>query len=491
MITKVVKIPVRILDESDEIRTIKYKALDEILYESRYLANKGVQFLAALKLKKADGERLIPFVVNEKTGKYMSTSGRLYSMLTPMRKHLPSQALSAMCRFYVEKEYKIAMKNGVNIGERHLPAFKSMFVPIHAHGTEIVASEDGQFVIYPEGFQSAKWLSDSLIDEVSEIKEDSKDSVDIPRESRPLAFVSTFSWKDKGSRAIVSRVISGEYSLCDSQIAKNPDAPKGKQWFVLISYKFNPVQQKLDPNRVCGVDMGVSTPAVCAVNFGPQRAYLGQGSDVLAARAKFRARRRSSQRRKGLRSKSVQWKPSKEEQNFIDTYYHLISRRIIQFCIQHGCGTLHLEDLDELRRENLKSEFKRLMWVPHKLRDFITYKAHEAGIKVVIINPLNSSQRCSICGHISENNRRKRDKWCVFVCEVCGKHDQDGNRKRPVNADYNAAKNIALATGDIITEGYKIPGEEEADSPSPGKIRDRKRQKPMTAISAAGSTAEG
>ena len=60
MITKVVKIPVRILDESDEIRAIKYKALDKIFYESRYLANKGVQFLTALRLKDANGERLIP-----------------------------------------------------------------------------------------------------------------------------------------------------------------------------------------------------------------------------------------------------------------------------------------------------------------------------------------------------------------------------------------------------------------------------------------------
>jgi transposase len=70
----------------------------------------------------------------------------------------------------------------------------------------------------------------------------------------------------------------------------------------------------------------------------------------------------------------------------------------------------------------------------------IQYKAERAGIKVNVVNPKYSSQRCSSCGHINEDNRETQSK---FVCKDCGFE---------TNADHNASKNISIAHTDEYTK---------------------------------------
>ncbi len=214
---------------------------------------------------------------------------------------------------------------------------------------------------------------------------------------------------------------------------------------VFLVYKFETAEPVLDPGTVCGVDLGVVIPAVCALNNSPKRAFLGDGGDVWAARTKFRAQRRREQRRKGFYTKGRKWKRSAKEDKWIHTYYHSLTRGVIKFCLQNGCGTIHMEDLAKLREQDLKSEFRRLMWVPSKFYEILKYKADEHGISIVKINPRNTSRRCSACGHIAVENRLKQSE---FSCVSCGME---------ANADYNAALNIALAVGDVIEDGYLKP----------------------------------
>jgi len=94
----------------------------------------------------------------------------------------------------------------------------------------------------------------------------------------------------------------------------------------------------------------------------------------------------------------------------------------------------------------VESHFRRLMWVPSKLATLLQYKADERGIEVVKVNPRNTSRRCSACGHTAKENRKSQSE---FVCMKCG------DPAHPVNADYNAARNLALATGDVIENGYE------------------------------------
>jgi putative transposase len=65
-----------------------------------------------------------------------------------------------------------------------------------------------------------------------------------------------------------------------------------------------------------------------------------------------------------------------------------------------------------------------------QLARMIWYKAEEAGIVVMRVNPQYTSQTCPECGHVAKENRVKQAK---FKCLACGHTD---------HADVNAALNI-------------------------------------------------
>jgi putative transposase len=67
-----------------------------------------------------------------------------------------------------------------------------------------------------------------------------------------------------------------------------------------------------------------------------------------------------------------------------------------------------------------------------RLITMISYKAADAGRRVVAVNPRYTSQRCSHRGHIAAENRDKEK----FACVSCG-HSE--------HADINAARNVLRA----------------------------------------------
>lgn len=73
----------------------------------------------------------------------------------------------------------------------------------------------------------------------------------------------------------------------------------------------------------------------------------------------------------------------------------------------------------------------------HCFQRFLEYKMKLNGGKVFYINPKNTSNKCSVCGYISKENRKSQSK---FECIKCG---------LKLNADFNASKNI-LAEGQAV-----------------------------------------
>jgi len=422
--TKVVKILVRIMEDDGELRILKYKALNEMMKEARYLGNMAIRYAIAYRLKG------IPKEIDEKKNKQVAVDTRIYRTLRDERKYLDAGTYATLTRSAANM-LKKADKDAW-AGRKSLPTYRAQFVPFRHQGTkisEITYDKNIQFVIEPSFTKN--WLSDELI-------KDLKNNYSIQNDSqRKLKLVSCFSWKDAGAVEILKRIVSGEYTFTDSMIKR-----KDKDLFVFLTYKLKVVHAELDPEKVCGVDLGYSIPAMCAVNNGQQRLALGDGKDVWAARSKFRSERRRNQRKQGVYTKTKAWQRSEKEDNWIHTYYHALTRQVIKFCQQQGCGTIHMEDLTELRQSDMESEYKRLIWVPSKFYNLLEYKAKEIGIEILKMNPRNTSRRCSACGHIAKENRQSQS---AFLCVKCG---------HKVNADYNAARNIALATKEVIENGY-------------------------------------
>lgn len=124
-------------------------------------------------------------------------------------------------------------------------------------------------------------------------------------------------------------------------------------------------------------------------------------------------------------------KLSGKEARFKRNINHIISKKIVQFA-KGTNRAIGLENLKSFKVTVGKKQRERFgKWAFNQLRQFIEYKARIAGIPVILINPKNTSRRCSRCGHIDKANRKSQSE---FVCIHCG---------FSLNADINAAKNIS------------------------------------------------
>ena len=239
-----------------------------------------------------------------------------------------------------------------------------------------------------------------------------------------------------GANAILDRIIDGTYKLRDSRISKVK-----KKFYLLITYQFEKEKAKatLDRSRVMGVDLGVVNAAYMAFNFDKYLRYKIEGNEIIAFRQRVEARRNALLRQskyagKGRRGRGRKTllKPIEKLRdkvaNFRRTTNHKYSKYIVDMAEKHGCGVIQLEDLSGISdRDTFLKQ-----WSYYELQQFIEYKARERGIEVKYINPHYTSQRCSECGHIADENRKSQAE---FECVSCG---------FKANADFNAARNIAL-----------------------------------------------
>lgn len=238
------------------------------------------------------------------------------------------------------------------------------------------------------------------------------------------------------------KIYSKEYKTCGSsiQISKN-------KIILNLSIKVPKAKRKLDENTVVGVDLGIAVPAMCALNNNLyKRLAIGSIDDFLRVRTKLQNQRKRLQ--KALknttgghgRKKKLQAleRMKKSEANFVETYCHMVSKKVVDFALKNNAKYINIENLTGYDT----SDFILRNWSYYKLQQYITYKAGKYGIIVRKVNPCYTSQVCSVCGNWHSDQRKSQ---AVFECEneLCDSHKK---YKYGFNADFNAARNIAMST---------------------------------------------
>ena len=243
---------------------------------------------------------------------------------------------------------------------------------------------------------------------------------------------STMSIRDE-----VLNLLKGNYTVGDSSIGKD-----GKKLTLYLTMKTPVKEVTLDENTIVGVDLGIAVPAVCALNNCDDR-YLFIGSKK--AHTDFCTKMQNQRSRlqeqlalnRGGHGRKKKCKPldrfTKREHNYKTTSNHKISRDVVDFAIEHHAKYIHLEDLSGISKER-KNKWVLRNWTYAQLQEFIEYKAAKVGIIVKYINPHHTSQNCSACREWCEGNREDQ---AHFKCKICGNE---------MNADLNAARNIAMST---------------------------------------------
>lgn len=200
-----------------------------------------------------------------------------------------------------------------------------------------------------------------------------------------------------------------------------------------------PKQEKqLDEKMIVGVDLGMAIPATCATNQSEYlKKYIGSIDDFVRVRTQIqnqlRQTKKSASSNSGGHGRKKKMKAverfKKKEANFVNTYSHYISKNVVDFALKNNAKYINIE---ALKKDGLDEKVLR-NWSYYKLQEQIKYKADKYGIVVRKIDPSYTSQRCSCCGYTDKENRKTQKE---FKCLKCG---------YSVNADYNAARNIAFS----------------------------------------------
>lgn len=233
-------------------------------------------------------------------------------------------------------------------------------------------------------------------------------------------------WTIQGRQTIP--IILGGYQLQRMKHVKGQaDLVLVDNIFYLLCTVDTPEPPTNKPEQFIGVDLGIVQIATDSTG----ESFTGAKIEV--QRQKI-LRLRSALQAKGTKSaKKHLRKLKRKESLFRKDVNHCISKKLVTKakCTKSGIA---LEDLKNIRRQTKVRKLQRAQhssWGFFQLRSFIEYKAKQRGVKVVLVDPRNTSRECSICGYTNKRNRKIQSD---FICISCN-HTE--------NADLNAAKVIA------------------------------------------------
>lgn len=208
------------------------------------------------------------------------------------------------------------------------------------------------------------------------------------------------------------------------------------KWFLNITVDV-PEAKETEAIDVLGVDFGIVQ--IASDSDGTNYS----GSQLSKVRNRNRSIRRKLQRKGTKSAKRLLKKRSLKESRFARDTNHVISRRIVQTAQRTG-RAIAIEELRGIRNRirARKRERTRLhSWGFAQLGGFVAYKAALCGVRLLKVDPRNTSRRCGQCGHTEKANRKSQSE---FACRRCG---------HTANADTNGAINIRLKGLELLGAG--------------------------------------
>ena len=201
--------------------------------------------------------------------------------------------------------------------------------------------------------------------------------------------------------------------------------PKSNTARIMLIYRI----QQTEPvgGDVLGVDLGQHS--LYMDSKGGESRY----SQVQGVKRRY-AHDRKTLQEKGTRSARRRLKAlAHREERFVRDVNHCASKQLAN---TPNVGIIAFEDLAYIRsqahRGTKTGRRRRNMlnqWSFSQLQEYTAYKAARNGIRIVMVDPSYTSQKCNRCGYVDTRNRNH----ARFDCLRCGHSD---------NADHNAALNI-------------------------------------------------
>lgn len=227
--------------------------------------------------------------------------------------------------------------------------------------------------------------------------------------------------------AVLDGILAGTHKQGSIKLVRS----KKGVWYACIAVSWE-VPEPPQTARFVGVDRGQNHLAVAVTPEG--RSLFLSFKQVRHVRRHYAAKRRRLQ--KAGKHKTLK-RLEQKEQRTIRHINHIISKKLVAFAKENGCG-IRMEDLSGIRQSKqrqstkARAEHNRDFWPYYDLEIKTAYKALAAAVAFEKVPARYTSKTCCRCGAIGVRNRHS------FRCERCGYQG---------HADHNAGRNLANWSG--------------------------------------------
>jgi putative transposase len=186
--------------------------------------------------------------------------------------------------------------------------------------------------------------------------------------------------------------------------------------FATVNYEEPPEGEVED---VIGVDLGIVN--IATDSDGTRHS----GALVCSLRQRNRRLRAKLSRKFTPAARRLYNRRRRKERRFATNINHTISKRLVAEA-QRTKRAIALEDLKGIRTRVRARQPQRATlssWSFAQLGSCIEYKARLAGVRVIVVDPRNSSRTCPACGHCEKANRISQERFLCKQCHLAGLPD--------------------------------------------------------------------
>lgn len=410
------KLKLVIRETDKELRSQKYKFIRDSQYAQYRALNVAMGYISSAYLK---ANKDIKSEEYKEAIKLLKNSNPIFNGIEV---GTGIDTLSAVTR-KARKDFSTSLKNGLARGERNLTSYRRT-CPLITRGRDLKFRYEGDDIVI-------KWVNKIEFTVVTGSNNMKENTIEL--------------------KHVLHKIINNEYKVKESSLMFN------KNNNLILNLTFDIPDKEIHdivPGRTLGVDLGIATPAyVCLSDETYIRSEFGSANDFFRVRQQMKDRRKKLYASltvvKGGKGRNKKLKAADrlrdKERNFVKTYNHQLSHKIVKFAKDNKCEFINLEYLTKDGFEN------RILssWSYYELQNMIEYKAEREGIKVRYVDPAYTSQTCSKCGHVDKENRPTQAK---FKCVNCGLE---------LNADHNASINIARSDNFVNKKKKKKEDKQE------------------------------
>ena len=201
------------------------------------------------------------------------------------------------------------------------------------------------------------------------------------------------------------------------------------KWYVVFSCDLGAAPETVSGGSEVGIDLGLKAFLVTTdgESVEPPRYYRESEKKLRVAQRSVSRKKKGSNRRRKARQEAARLHEKTVNQR--RDFHHKEARKLVD---RYGFVVHEALNIKGIARTRLAKSTHDAGWA--QFVNILSYKAEEAGTRVIAVNPRNTTQACSSCGAIPEVKKTLSDRthscWCGYVAD----------------RDINAARNI-LALG--------------------------------------------